>query len=330
MKLLTKYQRSTVCRRVLTSCIMRVSLVVILLAGCEEKKTEDGPVMSLDEGAYSIKPSLPRLTPPQKIAPCRPKSPDREGLSDRQKLLAQARRMEMIVKRRLHSKSQIVTLKNSQIQTHQTHYQVDNMTWPMSVSSLKVDRHDLLTTDMVMRTVSAHDIHSANSGSVLLVLDSHVLSPSGQHVLLPAYTKVICHYEGLKPQGQTRLPLLCERLITPAGQSVKFEADGADLSGRSGLIGEIDNRLWMRYGGAMAMSGLSSTSQTANKWSKHKTFTSSAGQLSNQWGKITSKILEKNFNIPPVITIAAGTRIILRPKNDLLIKKYRLKPEAET
>lgn len=101
---------------------------------------------------------------------------------------------------------------------------------------------------------------------MIVILDRDILSPTMKYVLLPAYTKFICSYTGLSKTGQTRIPLDCSRAIRPDGVNILLTGmSGGDVSGKSGLIGKIDNRFMTQYGGAFLLAGISAMSGVMSK-----------------------------------------------------------------
>lgn len=189
------------------------------------------------------------------------------------------------------------------------------------VSSYPVNRDRVLTTDMHIPCILENGINSQIPGKVIALLDKDVLSPTMKYVLLPAYTKIICHYESLSKTGETRLALTCMRAIRPDGVSITLsDMSASDMSGKTGLTGRMDNRIVEQYGGAFVVSGISALAQMASKYNKHGATNQATTNLSNQLGQVTAKALEKNLDLRPRISIEGGSRIILEPQSDIVLK----------
>ena len=192
---------------------------------------------------------------------------------------------------------------------------------PADVSTYPVDRSRILTADMRISAVLEDSVNSQVPGRVMAVVDRDILSPNGKYVLLPAYTKIICKYESIDKVGKSRLPVMCKRAIRPDGVSIMLtDATAADQMGRSGLVGEVDNRLWQKYGAAFTMASISALSQMAGNSSTHEGVNNSANAFSQNLGQVTARMLDEYLDLAPVVTIAAGSRIQIVPENDIYLR----------
>lgn len=192
-------------------------------------------------------------------------------------------------------------------------------------SSYPVDRSRMITEDMRIPAILEDSINSQIPGRAIAVINRDVYSANGKFVVLPAYSKIICAYESLEKQGQTRLALKCRRIIRPDGVSITLiDAQAADQMGRNGLVGKIDYRLWQRYGGAFLVAGISAIAQAGSGMTRSRAVDQGATNLSQNLGQVTSQFLEEAIDIKPVITIAAGSRIQIIPQNDILLKKPKI------
>lgn len=193
---------------------------------------------------------------------------------------------------------------------------------PRDVSTFPVDRSRILTTDMRINAVLDDDINSQIPGVAIAIVDRSVVSPNNKYVLLPVFTKIICEYEGLELQGQTRLPIKCTRAIRPDGVSISLsDAIVADQLGRTGLTGEIDNRSFEMYSGAFIMAGISALAQSGVHQEQPYWRRNSQTILANNIGQVTAEVIRKNIDLRPVIYIKAGTRMQIRPRVDIVLKE---------
>lgn len=200
---------------------------------------------------------------------------------------------------------------------------------PHHTATFPVNRDRMLTADMYISAVLENAINSQIPGRVVAVIDKDVLSPTMKYVLLPSYTKIICTYEGLSRTGQTRLPLSCLRAIRPDGTSVMLTVSVGDASGKTGLIGKVNNRIWQQYGAAFMIAGISALAQTTNKLIEDGVLNGVTNHLSNQLGQVTTKSLEKNLDLRPIIVVDAGSRIQLMPMVDVIFKQPMVKAISE-
>ncbi len=200
-------------------------------------------------------------------------------------------------------------------------YQQGEPMVPADRSSLPVDRSRILTADMRISAVLEDSVHSQVPGRVIAVVDRDILSPNNRTILLPAYTRIICSYGSLNKVGQSRLPISCKRAIRPDGVSIMLtEAKAADQMGRSGLVGEVDQHLWQKYGAAFTMAAISSLSQMAGNSSHREGINHAGDALSQSLGQVTARILDQYLDMAPTITIAAGSRIQIIPEQDIYLR----------
>jgi Type IV secretory pathway, VirB10 components len=208
----------------------------------------------------------------------------------------------------------------------------DYQSWgyPEDRSTLPIDQSRILTADMRIPAILEDSVNSQVPGRLVAVIDRDILSPNGKKVLLPAYSKVICHYESLPDPNATRLPLQCKRIIRPDGASVMLkDAQGADQVGRSGLTGDVDHRTIERYGAAFTMGLISALAQASTSLSQNDAYSNSAEQLSNNLGQVTAKVLEQKLDLVPILTLPQGTRIQIIPLNDIVFEVPRKQEKVQ-
>ena len=197
--------------------------------------------------------------------------------------------------------------------------------FPKDVSTLPVDRSRTLTTDMRINAVLDDDVNSQIPGVAIAIVDKPVFSPNNKFILLPVFTKIVCEYAPVEMQGQTRLPMTCNRAITPNGVSISLtNAIVADQMGRTGVTGDVDNRTFETYAGALVMSGISALAQSGvnQNASNYPNWRSNAQTtFSNNIGQVTAEVIHKNIDLRPVIYVKAGTRIQIRPRADIVFKE---------
>lgn len=180
-----------------------------------------------------------------------------------------------------------------------------------------------ITSETPIACILKNRINSQNPGNVYLSVDEDLLDPTTmQNILLPATTTIVCKYTGLTQTGQTRLALNCFLIRRPDGATARLSsAKVADMSGASGLIGIVDNRIWQMYGSAFLVSSISALAQVSEEQISNQAASRGVGRLSEPLNQSVSKYLDKNIDVRPVMTIEAGTRIILQLEYDLLFPK---------
>jgi len=299
-----------------------VIFLSILFMGCEDKdknKSIPKPVQEVVKDLYQVKKyesekkevkvEAPIVTPVE--------FPEPAGLFREQKA------------RILRGKRQLGSRKKEENNLKVTRFRLqdeDYRQWEPFLaedkSTLPVDRTRILTADMRIGALLEDNVNSQISGRVIAIVDRDVLSPNGKMILLPAYTKIICGYEGLDQTGETRLSVHCTRALRPDGVSIILtNASSSDQMGRTGLIGEVDNRTFERYGGAFIISGISALAQSGVSQTQAPWLNNTANTLSNNLGQVTMEVIKQNIDLRPIITIKAGSRIQIIPQTDIVLRK---------
>lgn len=199
---------------------------------------------------------------------------------------------------------------------------------PMVLSSYPVDRSFILTEDRTIAAVLLDGINSQIPGSVRAMVSEDVFGADNRYKLLEKGDVVLGRYEPTKKVGETRINVSFYRIIRAADGAEIYSAGtafayAADKMGRAGVVGEVDNRNWERYGLAFSTSligGLAGLGKAKVKEDEYEEFWS---RLSDNTTEITTKILEQYMNIAPIITIAQGEPILIRLASDITLKQER-------
>lgn len=185
-------------------------------------------------------------------------------------------------------------------------------------ATLPVDRSRAITVDRHIPCVLEDTLNSQIAGFVHCVVEQHVYGADQRFVLIPGGSRVVGKYESLAKQGDTRLNITWSRFFRPDGASIAIENgfQATDAAGRTGLPGRIDARIWERYGGALLLTTLS-VGATALVPTDDDQLASAAETLTENFGDITTQVLEENLDLRPVMTIPAGSRLVILPLVDL-------------
>lgn len=305
---------------------------VLCLGGCKEeapKAPAQRVPQQIDQDFYKIKelpPVVQEEIPEPEPRIEEPVVPEVK-FPDMRPLLREKKARQLRGRRSYLSRKQSLALKPLPQEAEEwvvseEDYQQGETPFEQDLSTLPVDRRRILTADMRIPAILEDSVNTQTPGRLIAVVDKDVLSPTGKTILLPAYSKIICSYEGLSDASSSRLPVQCKRIIRPDGVSIPLtEATSADQMGRSGLIGDLDRRTIERYGAAFAVSVISALAQVSSSLTKQEAYANATNHLSNNLGQVTQKVLEKNIDLTPILTIPQGTRIQIIPFNDIFFKK---------
>jgi type IV secretion system protein VirB10 len=204
---------------------------------------------------------------------------------------------------------------------------------PGIVSSSPVDRSRVVTADRYIPAVLENTINSQLPGRAIAVVERPVYGADGRLVLIPAGSRVIGHYQSLAKLGQARLDIGWTRIIRPDGVNINAEATGTDVMGRSGLPGDLDTRVFEKYGGSLLTSAIAA----AGDWALDGSSTTVLGplggttqslsgraraatRLGNDLDTLGQQIVRDNVDIRPVLTVPEGTRLNIVPTEDLWLR----------
>lgn len=212
--------------------------------------------------------------------------------------------------------------------TSQERYEAESVT-----SSLPVDNTRILAADRyisgILETGLNSQLESTAGGQAIIQVSRDVFGYHGRLVLIPKGSRLICDYQSPGRQGDSRIAFSCFRILLGEHRAeiLQLSAVVGDMQGRGGVSGELDNRFWERYGTAFLLTGVSTSMRFASALGSSNSVDSplgnaadkSSAELSKKLGEITASILEQTINLAPIVTIAQGTRVQIRPAKDWYI-----------
>ena len=151
-------------------------------------------------------------------------------------------------------------------------------------------------------------------------------SPTGRFLLIPQGARLIGIYDSQVAFGQSRVLLVWTRLIMPNGRSIVLERQpGADAAGYAGLEDEVDNHWGALFKAALLStllgvgSELGSTSGTGSNSDVITALRRGSSDGLNQTGQ---KVVQRNLNIQPTLTIRPGFPVRVIVNRDLVLEPY--------
>lgn len=197
----------------------------------------------------------------------------------------------------------------------------DNLKSKVSVSH-QTKLYRTMLASSVIPVVLEDGISSNIAGQVVAQVESDVFASMGSLVLIPKGSKAIGHYESNNKIGEYRLNVVWTRIITPIGINIILpDASGADISGKNGLIGLLDNKYWERYGIPLTLStlsnailiGFSNLTQKVPSYQTQVLFEQAGSDLS----VIMQNIMRDQIKINPTLEILPGSRILIKTRSDI-------------
>ena len=203
---------------------------------------------------------------------------------------------------------------------------------PGVVSGFPVDRSRVLTADRYIPAVLENTLNSELPGRAVAVVERPVFGEDERLVLIPAGSRVIGSYKSGAKYGQARLDISWSRILRPDGVTINIESGAADVMGRAGVPGDLDSRLLEKYGSSF----LTSVISAAGTWALAGTSTVStsalgatetlspraqaANRLGNDTDNLAQRMVQDNVDIRPVLTVPAGTRLLIVPSEDIWLR----------
>lgn len=238
-------------------------------------------------------------------------------------------------------------------------------------STYPVDRSRMITADRYIPAVlETHISTDIASGRVTAVIEQNVFGADGRNVLIPAGSRAIGIYQfgggggnagggrgggnggGSNSSTGSRAEVVWTRIIRPDGAAIKVGNQSADVMGRRGLSGDLDRRLFERYGEPLLLSMLATATTLAfsDNNSEVSSFSglNGAGQLGTfsteevSKGSVAARAFASNLleiardlvvnsvDLRPILRIPAGTRFVIMPTSDIVMRNpQKLEPLIE-
>lgn len=202
-------------------------------------------------------------------------------------------------------------------------------------SSGQVDNSRIVTTDRyisgILETGINTQLDGTTGGPVVIQTTRDVFGYHGRNILIPKGSRLVCAFGSLDKVGSSRAPLRCSRMLLGGHRAEIFglKSNVTDVQGGLGISGEVDNRFAERYGTAFILAGVSaavraastSTTTSETEANQSSTLTTGGEELSQRLGEITASTLEQTINLTPILKVAQGTRVQIRPDTDWYIAK---------
>jgi type IV secretion system protein TrbI len=152
-------------------------------------------------------------------------------------------------------------------------------------------------------------------------------TPTGRARLIPQGARLIGVYDSQVAFGQSRVLLVWTRLIMPNGRSIVLERQqGADAGGYSGLEDEVDNHWGALFKAALLSTLLGVGSElgtTSGTGSNSDVITALRRGSSDSLNQTGQKVVQRNLNIQPTLTIRPGFPVRVIVNRDLVLEPYK-------
>lgn len=211
--------------------------------------------------------------------------------------------------------------------------------WQTSVSQRLRYPSRTVVQGTIIPAVLETAIDTQLPGSIRAQVTQPVYSFDGSRVLMPNGTILIGQFNNEVGLAQKRVLIAWNRAITPDGNSISLGSIGTDRLGRSGTLGNVDNRYATKFGAGILISAIGAIptvlSESLSKDSSSSGTTINVGggggnsggagaQLASEMGgelsDQTKGVLEEYLSLPPVLRIPQGEEIRVFVNRDLILR----------
>jgi type IV secretion system protein VirB10 len=179
----------------------------------------------------------------------------------------------------------------------------------------------------IIDAVLTNRLDGGAAAPVNCLVTNPVYSHSGQHVVIPAGSRVLGETKPVQTFGETRLAVAFHRLLLPDGSTYSLDQyPGANQVGDAGLKDKVDNHYWSTFGAAAAIgliSGLAQAIGTAGLAAGDGNRTVIiAGGAADVASQAAAQSMNRFLNRLPTITIREGHRVKVYLTSDIELPAY--------
>lgn len=176
----------------------------------------------------------------------------------------------------------------------------------------------------ILETLLINRLNGSFAGPVDCLVTNDIYSHDGQHVLIPAGSKVLGEAKKVEALGQQRLAVTFHRLVMPDGYSVDLDQlTGLSQIGETALHDKVNNHYVQIFGASLAIGILGGVAEagTGNILTNSALDQARAG-FGSSLANSSMQILDRFLNILPTVTIHEGSRVKIYLAGDLLLPDY--------
>ena len=157
-------------------------------------------------------------------------------------------------------------------------------------------------------------------GALRAIVSEPTYAEDGSQVLIPKGSRLIGEYKSGMMQGQSRIFIVWQRLITPEGISVQLGSSGVDSLGVSGMGADtIDRHFWERFGTAslLSMIGAGTATLGVSGGDQDNSASSYRTAIANSFTQAAGQSLQQDGAMSPTLRTMQGKPIMVFVAKDL-------------
>jgi type IV secretory pathway VirB10-like protein len=178
----------------------------------------------------------------------------------------------------------------------------------------------------ILETALTNRLEGSFAGPVNCQITTNVYSHDNQVLLIPQGSRILGESKRVAEQHQERLAVFFHRLIMPDGFSVNLDQRtiGLNQEGGAALKDKVDHHYLATFGTSIALGLLSGLTL----YGTQSYYTGNAEDayrqgVSSQLGRDATRILDRQLNRMPDITIREGHRVIVLLSEDMALPAYK-------
>lgn len=179
----------------------------------------------------------------------------------------------------------------------------------------------------VIDTVLTNRLDGSTASPVDCLVTTPVYSHNGQHVVIPAGSRVLGNTKPVQAVGESRLAVAFHRLVFPNGSTVSLDQfTGLNQAGDAALRDQVNHHYASTFGAAAAVGLISGLGQYIStlgfgQGTGNQTIVI-AGGLGNATTEATAQTMNQFLNRLPTVTIREGHRVKVYLTSDLELPAY--------
>ncbi|HUZ73810.1 MAG TPA: TrbI/VirB10 family protein, partial [Stellaceae bacterium] len=147
---------------------------------------------------------------------------------------------------------------------------------------------------------------------------------TGRTLLIPHGARLIGTYDSVVAFGQSRVLVVWQRIVMPDGSSIQIDnLPATDAAGYAGLADQVDYHTWTLLKGVVLSTLLGVGSQDTFGSAQSNLVQAIRESTQESTNQASQRIVEKNLNIQPTITVRPGWPVRVVVHKDLVLRPYR-------
>lgn len=160
-------------------------------------------------------------------------------------------------------------------------------------------------------------IVSEQPGFTSCIITNDIYSSNARVLLIEKGSKVTGFYDDGLVNGEKRLSVVWDRIITPNYLAIKIDSPTAGRLGAVGLEADVDNRWGLRVGSALLISFVDDLLRIESKDDNSSAQVVIGSSTAGTTQDIANTILEKNIDLPPIGYVPQATLINIVANDDI-------------